>query len=181
MKSLIQDEYREMLKAAEVVANFPRHGYVNVRPARRSSAPGPASNVTPIPISSGQRPSMPMRLNRSSMTPSPTRFTTPNASPATRPALNTTRAGGRKPRHPTLPATSAKTATVPGQARAADPDNAEFRKLITLKAEQANTNGFCHRCHDAENSRHFDFTTYWEQNRPQGQGRLQGPEGPPRH
>ena len=32
MKTLIQNEYRDMLKAAEIVANFPRHGYAGGAP-----------------------------------------------------------------------------------------------------------------------------------------------------
>ncbi len=44
----------------------------------------------------------------------------------------------------------------------AEPENAEFKKLITVKAEQANKNGLCERCHDAENSRNFDFAKYWD-------------------
>ena len=31
-----------------------------------------------------------------------------------------------------------------------------------MKAEQAKKNGFCERCHDAENSRNFDFAKYWD-------------------
>ncbi len=34
---------------------------------------------------------------------------------------------------------------------------------MTLSAEQANTGGLCYRCHDAENSRNFEFSKYWGQ------------------
>lgn len=44
-----------------------------------------------------------------------------------------------------------------------DPDNLEYRKLITLTAEQAEKNHLCLRCHDDENSRNFSFQKYWPQ------------------
>ena len=51
----------------------------------------------------------------------------------------------------------------PGSNHVKEPDNADVKKLITLNAENANKNGLCERCHDAENSRHFEFAKYWGQ------------------
>jgi hypothetical protein len=45
----------------------------------------------------------------------------------------------------------------------AEPDNLEFRKLITLTAAGAEQNRLCLRCHDDENSRDFEFKKYWQQ------------------
>jgi hypothetical protein len=41
------------------------------------------------------------------------------------------------------------------------PDNPEYRKLISLTAENADKNRLCLRCHDDENSRNFEFAKYW--------------------
>ncbi len=43
-----------------------------------------------------------------------------------------------------------------------NPENFEFKKAITVTAGQANTSGLCYRCHDAENSLHFEFAKYWD-------------------
>jgi hypothetical protein len=51
----------------------------------------------------------------------------------------------------------------PGSKHAADPVNAEYRKLVTVTAEQADKNGLCYRCHDPDNSPKFDFKKYWSE------------------
>ena len=65
--------------------------------------------------------STPRPSNRWRTTPSRTRSTTRNASPATRPASNTTRAGNPRPKRPTWRATSARTATGPARSTSPSP------------------------------------------------------------
>ena len=50
----------------------------------------------------------------------------------------------------------------PGSKHVSEPDNVEFKKAITVNAGQANTSRLCYRCHDAENSLHFEFAKYWD-------------------
>jgi hypothetical protein len=44
-----------------------------------------------------------------------------------------------------------------------DPDNQKFRTAIALKAELADKNMLCIKCHDADNSPKFNFGTFWPQ------------------
>ncbi len=49
----------------------------------------------------------------------------------------------------------------PGSKHAAEPDNVEFKKLIAVTVEQADKTRLCLHCHDQDNSPHFDFEEYW--------------------
>jgi hypothetical protein len=49
----------------------------------------------------------------------------------------------------------------PGSKHAAEPDNAEFKKLMAVTAEQADKTRLCLKCHDQDNSPHFEFEEYW--------------------
>ena len=49
----------------------------------------------------------------------------------------------------------------PASRHVADPDNAEFRKLMHLDAEQAEKNRLCYNCHDEDNSREFEFGKFY--------------------
>ena len=49
----------------------------------------------------------------------------------------------------------------PGSKHAAEPDNAPFRQAMALTAERADKNRLCLRCHDEDNSPHFNFPVYY--------------------
>ena len=162
MKSLIEDEFRGLLKSAEVVANFPKHDYVN-------GAPG-ATFVG----AQACKECHPNTYQFWSTTNHSHAFTTlkndkkPNTIfDAECVSCHTTgfeyNSGWRsETATPHLAGNQCENCHGPSSKHVAEPDNAAFRKLITVKAEQAKKNGFCERCHDAENSRKFDFATYWD-------------------
>ena len=51
----------------------------------------------------------------------------------------------------------------PGSLHAAAPDNLEYRNPMKMSAETAKSNAFCTKCHDSENSTHFNFDTFYAQ------------------
>jgi hypothetical protein len=46
----------------------------------------------------------------------------------------------------------------PGSKHAAEPDQKEYRALLTQPVANPDQNHFCYRCHDEDNDPHFDFT-----------------------
>jgi hypothetical protein len=51
----------------------------------------------------------------------------------------------------------------PGSKHAAEPDNADVRKVMARSAAEASRGGLCNRCHDEDNSPHFNFEKYFGQ------------------
>jgi hypothetical protein len=50
----------------------------------------------------------------------------------------------------------------PASKHVADPDNPAFLKPMHLTAAQADRNRLCVRCHDEDNSPHYNFDKYWK-------------------
>ena len=103
-----------MLKAVGHRRELPRHDYVGGTPGRSSSGPSPASPAIPTRSPSGRPPSTPRPSSRSCTTPSRTRSTTPSASPATRRASSTPRAGSREAATPNLKGNQCENCHGPG-------------------------------------------------------------------
>ena len=51
----------------------------------------------------------------------------------------------------------------PGSKHIAEPDNADFRKVMALTPEQAEKNRLCLGCHDGDNSPHFEMAKFYGQ------------------
>src|SRR5205823_8651865 len=51
----------------------------------------------------------------------------------------------------------------PASKHGEDPDNKEYLSALHLTADQADKNRLCLRCHDEDNSPHFDFAKYYGQ------------------
>jgi hypothetical protein len=162
MKSLIQDEYRGMLKSAEVVANFPRHNYVNGAPGATFVGARACKECHPNTYEfwSNTRHAQAFKTLKNDKKPN----TIYDAECVTCHTTGFEYNSGwvSEAATPQLAGNQCENCHGPGSKHVADPKNVEFRKLVTLKAAQANKNGFCERCHDAENSRKFDFKEYWD-------------------
>ena len=159
MKSLIQDEFRGMLKAMEVVATFPRHNSVNGATfVGAETCKKCHPNTYEFWSRTGHAKAFKSLLN------DPKPNTIFDADCIT---CHTTGFGYNSGWHsqaatPQLAGNQCENCHGPGSKHVDAPDDANIRKQITLKAEQAKTSGFCERCHDIENSRHFDFAKYWD-------------------
>jgi hypothetical protein len=49
----------------------------------------------------------------------------------------------------------------PASKHVAEPKNPEFLKAMSRTAESADKGGLCHKCHDEDNSPHFNFASYY--------------------
>jgi Cytochrome c554 and c-prime len=157
MKSLIQDEYRGMLKAADIVLNFVRTGSAGATFVGAQSCKECHPNTYQFwsttkhahafqALKDDPKPNTIFDAECISCHTTGFPYNSGWRSEATTPLL----AGNQ-----------CENCHGPGSSHVADPVNADARKLIALSAERANKNGLCERCHDAENSRHFDFSQYW--------------------
>ena len=162
MKALIQDEFRNMLKSAEVVANFPKHDYVSGAPGATFVGAQACKECHPNTYQfwSTTHHAQAFKTLKNDKKPN-TIFDAECASCHTT-GFEYTSGWRSETATPHLAGNQCENCHGPGSKHVAEPDNAEFRKLITVKAEQAKKTGFCERCHDAENSRKFDFATYWD-------------------
>jgi hypothetical protein len=161
MKKLIEDDYRATLKAAKVVENYLRLPHS-----------GGASGATFVGAESCKT-CHPNTYAFWSVTKHAQAYKTllqdhkPNtAFDAECITCHTTgfefNSGWRsEPDTPYLAGNQCENCHGPCSKHEAEPDNPEFRKLISLTAESAEKNHLCLKCHDDENSRNFDFKKYW--------------------
>ena len=162
MKSLIQDEYRGMLKATEVVANFPKHNYVSGAPGATFVGAQMCKNCHPNTYEFWSKTNHAHAFKTLKNDKKPNTIFDAECVSCHTTGFEYNSGWQSEAATPHLAGNQCENCHGPGSKHVADPKNAEFRKLITVKAEQAKQNGFCERCHDAENSRQFDFAKYWD-------------------
>ena len=68
---------------------------------------------------------------------------------------------GKDGRRTPISSISAASRYSSASSHASAPDNLEFRGAIKLTADRAEKTRLCLRCHDEDNSPHFDFAKYW--------------------
>jgi len=162
MKHLIQDQYREFLKTARVVEQFTRRDYVNGAPGALFVGAETCKECHPKTFEFWSDTDHAQAFLSLLDDPKPN-----TAFDAECITCHTTgfeyRSGWRSESDtPHLEGNQCENCHGPGSKHAADPDNTEFRKLITVTAEQADKNLLCYRCHDEDNSRDFSFPKYWK-------------------
>jgi hypothetical protein len=163
MKAVIQDEFREALKANGVVENYPRHSYVGAEGATYIGAEACKS-------------CHPNTFAKWSVTKHAQAFESllhdpkPNvAFDAECVTCHTTgfeyTSGWKSPeKTPYLKGNQCENCHGPGSKHAEAPDDKSFRSAMHLTADLADKNGLCIRCHDEDNSpTHFDFAQRWGQ------------------
>jgi hypothetical protein len=157
MKTLIEDEYRNTLKAADVVLNFVRTStpgatYVGAQTCKEC-------HPNTYQFWSTTKHAQAFKSLKDDHKPN----TVFDAECITCHTTGFPYTSGWKSEAdtPYLAGNQCENCHGPGSRHVGDPGNADVRKAIALSAEHANKNGLCERCHDAENSRHFDFSQYW--------------------
>jgi hypothetical protein len=162
MKSLIQDEYRGILKDADVVAKFPRHNYVNGAPGATFVGAQACKECHPNTYEFWSTTNHAQAFKTLKNDKKPNTIFDAECVSCHTTGFEYNSGWISETATPKLAGNQCENCHGPGSKHMADPKNAEFRKLMTVKAEQANKTGFCERCHDAENSRDFNFAKYWE-------------------
>jgi hypothetical protein len=168
MKHLIQDQYRETLKLAGVVEKIVRRNFVFVRRDSVKDAPmatfiGAATCAKCHPKTFEFWSGTPHAFAFDSLLDDPKPNTQFDAECITCHTTGFEYNSGwvSQAKTPDLVGNQCENCHGPGSQHAAEPDNAEFRKLLTVSADQADKTLLCHRCHDEDNSREFTFKGYW--------------------
>lgn len=168
MKKIIQDEYRNMLKGAGVVENFPRHDYT-----------GGASGATFVGAETCKRchPNTYMHWASTKHAhafeslvhdPKPNTIFDAECISCHTTGFEYTSGYRSEAATPHLKGSQCENCHGPASKHVSNPDNLEFRKPIRVNLVQAEKGLMCSRCHDEDNSPKFNFDTYWSQVRHNG-------------
>ncbi len=175
MKAIVEDEYRETLKGQAIVENFPRHSFINAKGATFVGA-------------ENCRYCHENTYNKWSTTKHARAYESlekdkkPNVVfDAECVSCHTTGfeydSGWKSPELTAfLKGNQCENCHGPGSEHCKDPDNANYLATLRLTAEQADKNRLCLRCHDEDNSPHFDFAKYYGQIVHKGLDDLKKPE-----
>ena len=175
MKAIVEDEYRETLKGQAIVENFPRHNYINAKGATFVGA----ENCRYCHENTFQKWSTTKHaLAFESLEQDKKPNVVFDAECVT---CHTTgfeyNSGWKSPELTAfLKGNQCENCHGPGSEHCKDPDNKDYLTTLRLTAEQADKNRLCLRCHDEDNSPHFDFAKYYGQIVHKGLDDLKKPE-----
>jgi hypothetical protein len=176
MKQVIQVEFRDMLKAAKVVENFPRHAYVGGAPGSTFVGAETCRSCHPNTFAKWKSTKHAHAFEALLDDPKPnTQYDVECVS------CHTTGfeydSGWRSAEAtPQLKGNQCENCHGPASKHVAEPDNAEYRRAIALTAEGVQKNHFCVRCHDEDNSPKFEFPNYYGQIAHKGLDRYDDPK-----
>ncbi len=161
MKALIEDEYRDMLRQVQVVEQFTRHNYVNGAPGATFVGAENCKSCHPntyIKWSTTKHAQAFVSLEKDHK---PNTIYDAECITCHTTGFEYNSGWHSKVETPYLAGNQCENCHGPGSKHVSEPETPEFRKLMALTAEQADKNGLCARCHDLDNSPHFDFATYY--------------------
>jgi hypothetical protein len=161
MKAVIEDEFRETLKGQAIVENFPRHNSVSGAPGaafvgadncrfchERSYKKWASTGHAKAYVSLEHDPKPNVIYDAECISCHTTGF-----------EYNS---GWKSPaRTSYLKGNQCENCHGPGSKHCEQPDNPAYLDAMHLTAEQADKNRLCIRCHDEDNSPHFEFTKYY--------------------
>jgi Cytochrome c554 and c-prime len=164
MKKLIEDEYRDSLRAMKTVENIPRRDYVSsVSGATFVGAENCKSchpntylkwsttkHAQAFEALAVRDPKPNVKFDAECVTCHTTGF-----------EYNTGWVSEEKT--PYLKGNQCENCHGPGSKHVAEPDNKDFRKAMALTPEQAEKNRLCLGCHDGDNSPHFEMAKFYGQ------------------
>jgi hypothetical protein len=163
MKRLIQDDYRSFLKTARVVEQFVRHDYVNGAPGASFLGAQACQECHPKTFDFWSGTNHAAAFDALLHDPKPNTAFDAECVTCHTTGFEYNSGWKSEAATPHLAGNQCENCHGPGSKHAAEPDNAEFKKLMKVTAEQADKNQLCARCHDEDNSRNFSFDKYWRQ------------------
>ena len=161
MKTLIEDDFRNMLRQVRVVEEFPRHAYVNGAPGATFVGAENCKSCHPNTYMKWSTTKHFQAYVSLENDHKPNTIYDAECITCHTTGFEYNSGWHSKLETPYLAGNQCENCHGPGSKHVAEPDNAEFFKPMTLTAEQADKNGLCSKCHDLDNSPHFDFTTYY--------------------
>lgn len=164
MRDLIEDEFQEMLRSAEVVEKFPRRGHVGGTPGARFVGAEACKSCHPNTFARWAATKHAHAFE--SIVNDPKGQRSDHQFDAECISCHTTgfeyNSGWKSAAlTPFLKGNQCENCHGPASKHVENPDDAATRKAIALTAADADHNRLCQRCHDEDNSPKFDFSTYW--------------------
>jgi len=163
MKHLIEDEYRETLKIAGVVEKFGRRDYVNGAPGAVFVGARTCKQCHPNTFAKWSTTKHSQAFAALLGDPKPNTAFDGECITCHTTGFEYHSGWRSEAETPHLAGNQCENCHGPASKHVAEPDKAEFRKLITVTAEQADKNQVCIHCHDEDNSRDFVFLKAWDQ------------------
>lgn len=162
IRKLIDEDFQAELKAGKVVENFPRRSPISAVPGATYVGAGTCKSCHPNTYTKwlttkhahAYEPLKNPKRNREYDAECISCHTTGFEYDSGWVSVETT---------PYLQGNQCENCHGPGSFHVGDPDNQKFRTAIALKAELADKNMLCIKCHDADNSPKFNFGTFWPQ------------------
>ena len=163
MKTVIEGEFRDSLKAQGIVENFLRHDFVNA--ASNAKYVGAESCKTCHPNTYAKWASTKHALAYASLEKDPKPNVIYDAECISCHTTGFEYTSGWKSAEltPYLKGNQCENCHGPASRHITDPNNLEVRGFLHLTAERADKNRLCIGCHDEDNSPHFKFETHWPQ------------------
>jgi hypothetical protein len=163
VKHVIEDEYRDMLKAAGTVENFPRHDYSAGTAGARFVGAETCRCCHPNTVMKWSTTKHAQAFVTLRKDPKPNTVFDAECVTCHTTGFEYTTGFRSEAATPQLMGNQCENCHGPASKHAEAPDNPEIRAALKITAEQANKNRLCIRCHDEDNSPKFEFASYWSQ------------------
>ncbi len=161
MKTLIEDEYRDTLRVAEIVEKYKQRGYAKGAPGATYVGVENCKSCHPNTYMKWSTTKHAHAFEALEKDPKPNVIYDAECITCHTTGFEYTSGWRSKTETPYLAGNQCENCHGPASKHVIEPDNVEYRKLMSLTAEQANKNQLCTYCHDGDNSPHFDFATYY--------------------
>jgi len=163
MKTLIEDEYRGMLKAAKTVETYVKRNNALAAPGAVYVGAETCKECHPKTVAFWKGTKHADAFKSLLHDPKPNA-----AFDAECVSCHTTgfeyQSGWRSEAlTPYLAGNQCENCHGPGSKHSMEPDNDKFRDLMVVTIEQADKNRLCSQCHDEDNSRDFEIKKYWKE------------------
>jgi hypothetical protein len=163
IKRVIQDEYRNMLKAAGVVESFPRHDYTGGTAGATYVGAETCRQCHPNTYKFWSTTKHAQAFIALEKDPKPNTMFDAECVSCHTTGFEYNSGWRSEAATPHLKGNQCENCHGPASKHASAPDNLEYRRPIRVTAEQADKNRLCIRCHDEDNSPKFEFATFWSQ------------------
>jgi hypothetical protein len=161
MKTMIEDEYRDTLRVAEIVEKYEQRGYAKGASGATYVGVENCKSCHPNTYMKWSTTKHAHAFEALEKDPKPNVIYDAECITCHTTGFEYTSGWRSKTETPYLVGNQCENCHGPASKHVTEPDNVEYRKLMALTAEQANKNQLCTYCHDGDNSPHFDFATYY--------------------
>lgn len=176
VKRVIEDEYRDALKSQGVVANFPRHDSIGGGSGTRYVGAEACKSCHPNTFAKWSSTKHARAFESLVNDPKPNTIYDAECVSCHTTGFEYTTGWTSPDQTAFLKGNQCENCHGPASKHAAEPDDKAVRELMHLTADRADKNRLCLRCHDEDNSPHFDFGKYWPQVAHKGLDTYQDPK-----